>query len=354
MHVIESLGYQVVFDRSLSSLVKFIEDRSYSQVLILVDSNTVDYCLPLLEEAIDNRIDYDVIEIEAGEENKTIETCQEVWKAMIEFGVDRNSLLLNLGGGVVTDLGGFVASTYKRGVDFIQIPTTLLSQVDASVGGKTGVDLGNLKNIIGTFTQPQAVVISGEFLNTLDKRQVISGLAEVIKHGLISDKALFLELQKCDLFNLTDQVLFRSVELKNEVVLVDPHEKGKRKTLNFGHTIGHAVEGYSLMHDKDSLLHGEAIAIGMICEAYLSFKYNGLKEEELKSISAFILKTFPNRPIPENGLQEMLSLMKNDKKNTGEKISFSLLREIGACDWDLFLEESVIIDSMRYYNSLIK
>lgn len=188
MQTINSLGYNVYFDDSLKSLEAFIAERTYSQILVFVDRNTNDHCLPVLQAALPNLVDYDIIEVDPGEENKNIDFCIGVWKTMLDFGADRKALMINLGGGVVTDMGGFAASTYKRGIDFVQIPTTLLSQVDASVGGKTGIDLDNVKNIIGTFTQPQAVFISSAFLDTLDQRQLTSGFAEIIKHGLIDQE----------------------------------------------------------------------------------------------------------------------------------------------------------------------
>src|SRR5690606_32174448 len=209
----------------------------------------------------------------AGEENKNIDFCIGIWKMLLDFGAERNSLLINLGGGVVTDMGGFAASTYKRGIDFVQIPTTLLSQVDASIGGKTGIDLDTVKNIIGTFTQPEAVYINVDFLNTLDKRQLVSGFAEMIKHDFIFDASYFEDLKGFSFDRPDEDLIYRSVGIKNEVVKQDPKESGLRKILNFGHTIGHAVETYSIDNDDNPLLHGEAIAVGMICEAYLSHCY---------------------------------------------------------------------------------
>ncbi|WP_316930598.1 3-dehydroquinate synthase family protein [Sphingobacterium sp. IITKGP-BTPF85] len=253
-------------------------------MFVLVDRNTNDNCMPVVQPILAELGNYDVIEVDPGEENKNIDFCIGVWKTMLDFGADRHSLLINLGGGVVTDMGGFAASTFKRGIDFIQIPTTLLSQVDASVGGKTGIDLDNYKNIIGTFTQPQAVFIASVFLKTLERRQLVSGFAEVIKHGLIFDGAYYNKVKNLDVSAITTEHVRHSVGVKNTVITQDPTEKGLRKILNFGHTIGHAIEGYSLLHDEHSLLHGEAIAVGMICEGYLSHKLNGLSLEELEDL----------------------------------------------------------------------
>jgi len=271
---------------------------------------------------------------------------------MLDFGVDRKALLINLGGGVVTDMGGFAASTYKRGIDFIQIPTTLLAQVDASVGGKTGIDMDNVKNIIGTFTQPQAVFISNKFLNTLDERQLKSGFAEVIKHGLIYDKNLYEYTKSIFIDAIPSDLVMRSVKIKNEIILQDPKEQGLRKILNFGHTIGHAVEGYSLVHDADPLLHGEAIAIGMICEAYLANKLNGLSDLDLHDIVNTFTHRYTFYTLPTNIDQELLDLMGNDKKNEGKKLGFALLSEIGRCSEQFFIEEDLIIESLNYYRNL--
>src|SRR5690554_6762169 len=276
MKTIDSLGYSIFFENQFDSLNKFLKERSYSKIFILTDRNTGEQCLPILIAGMPVDFEYDIIEVDPGEENKNIDFCIGIWKMLLDFGAERNSLLINLGGGVVTDMGGFAASTYKRGIDFIQIPTTLLSQVDASIGGKTGIDLDTVKNIIGTFTQPQAVFINVDFLKTLDKRQLVSGFAEMIKHAFIFDANYYQELKAFDFDHPSEAMIYRSVQIKNEVVKEDPKESGLRKILNFGHTIGHAVETYSIDNDKDSLVHGEAIAIGMICEAYLSHKYNGL------------------------------------------------------------------------------
>ncbi|WP_312697916.1 3-dehydroquinate synthase [Sphingobacterium mizutaii] len=354
MKKINSLGYEVVFDDELDELQSFLIDHDYSQLLILVDRNTNDHCLPVIQAAIPDIVDYDIIEVDPGEENKNIDFCIGVWKTMLDFGADRKALMLNLGGGVVTDMGGFAASTYKRGIDFLNVPTTLLSQVDASVGGKTGIDLDNVKNIIGTFSQPKAVFISNKFLETLDDRQVLSGFAEVIKHGLIQDKDLFNRCKTVNLPVIPEGMVYDSVVIKNKVVVEDPTEKGLRKILNFGHTIGHAIEGYSLVTDVNPLLHGEAIAIGMICEAYLSHKINNLDIAELDEIVDYLLSIYPKYNLNSAVYPELLALMKNDKKNEGNKLGFALLRKIGDCDFNKYVEEDAIIESLDYYQSKTK
>ncbi|XHR97363.1 3-dehydroquinate synthase family protein [Mucilaginibacter sp. UC70_90] len=284
MNTILSDNYSVYFDNSLDELVDFIKKGNYSKFFILADENTGAHCLPLLTSKLTDFNNYDLIEVSSGEESKNIDFCVGVWKMLIDFGADRKSLMINLGGGVITDMGGFAASTYKRGIDFVQVPTTLLSQVDASVGGKTGIDVDGIKNIIGTFTMPKAVFIAHEFLQSLPPRQILSGLAEMLKHGLIVDAAYWNKLKNSDLKNPSVELVHRSVQIKNEITIQDPHEKGIRKALNFGHTIGHAVETYSLLHDEDSLSHGEAVAIGMICESYLAHKKQGCLQKNFMKL----------------------------------------------------------------------
>ncbi|MGB3063166.1 3-dehydroquinate synthase [Sphingobacterium thalpophilum] len=352
MEVIESLGYQVYFDDTLASLETFLAARNYSKIIVLVDTNTLDNCLPLFQQALPSLSNYDVIEVDPGEENKNIDFCIGVWQNMLDFGADRHSLLINLGGGVVTDMGGFAASTFKRGMDFIQIPTTLLSQVDASVGGKTGIDMGSVKNIIGTFAQPQAVFISSLFLKTLDKRQLISGFAEVIKHGLIFDQAYYNQVKTLGIDQVDNALIKHSVSIKNRVILEDPKEKGLRKILNFGHTIGHAIEGYSLQHDKRPLLHGEAIAVGMICEGFLSHKLNGLSLTDLDDLIATFRRYFNDYNFSSSIDTTLLELMRNDKKNLSNQIGFALLDRIGSCQYDIFVSEEDIIESLDFYREL--
>ena len=354
MQPIQSLGYNVYFEENLESLLPFIEQKGDSQVVVLVDRNTNDHCLPVLQNAIPDLIHYDIIEVDPGEENKNIDFCIGVWKTMLDFGADRKALLINLGGGVVTDMGGFAASTYKRGIDFIQIPTTLLSQVDASVGGKTGIDLDNVKNIIGTFTQPQAVFISTQFLQTLDDRQLLSGFAEVIKHGLIQDKALYEICTPADLEHNSADFVYQSVHIKKNVITQDPTEKGLRKILNFGHTIGHAIEGYSLYNDDTPLLHGEAIAIGMICEAYLSHKFTGLSQEELNDITDTFVSKYPSYSYTADQYETFIELMRNDKKNEDNKIGFALLTKIGVCTFNIYVDVDDIKSALDYYLDNIK
>ena len=352
MDTIQSDSYPIFFDNSITELVRFVNQGNYSRVFILTDENTGEHCLPLVKQQLDALDNFDIIEINAGEESKTIDFCIGVWKMLIDFGADRNALMINLGGGVITDLGGFVASTYKRGIDFVQVPTTLLSQVDASVGGKTGVDVDGIKNIIGTFTQPKAVFMVEDFLKTLPARQILSGLAEMLKHGLIVDADYWRELKTSDLPIPSVKLVHRSVEIKNEVVIQDPQEKGIRKALNFGHTIGHAVETYSLLNDDDHLSHGEAIAIGMICEAWLSNKKTGLPDNELAEITSVLTSLYPKHKIDDSCHTVLYGYMQKDKKNNGGKINCTLLKHIGEYSIDHICTEDELCDSIKYYSTL--
>ncbi len=353
MQAIESNSYAVFFGEDFSALSSFLKDRDYSKIFFLVDSNTSEHCLPVISQAMAELENYDIIEVDPGEENKNIDYCIGIWQMLLDFGADRKSLLINVGGGVVTDMGGFAASTFKRGIDFIQVPTTLLSQVDASVGGKTGIDMSSVKNIIGTFTQPQAVFIHPGFLKTLDRAQLVSGFAEVVKHGLIADKDYYQLVSETDPMEVSMEIIHQSVSIKNTVVMEDPREQGLRKILNFGHTIGHAVETYSLLNDKQPLLHGEAVAMGMICESYLSSLHSGLPRTDMEDVVSYIRSVFPDYHLMQESYATILDYMKNDKKNESGRINFSLLRQIGDCTYNVFLDEDQIIESLDFYYGLV-
>ncbi|MFI5162651.1 MAG: 3-dehydroquinate synthase [Sphingobacteriales bacterium] len=352
MDTLQSINYPIYFTNTLAELAKFVEQGNYSRSFVLTDENTGKHCLPLLRKYIDKLDNFDIIEINAGEESKNIDFCVGIWKMLIDYGADRQSLVINLGGGVISDMGGFVASTYKRGIDFVHVPTTLLSQVDASVGGKTGIDLDNVKNIIGTFTQPKAVFIEHGFLKTLPARQILSGLAEMLKHGLIADAEYWNLLKNSDLKSPSAELVYHSIEIKNKVVIEDPHEKGIRKSLNFGHTIGHAIETYSLMNDENPLTHGEAIAAGMICEAKLSNMKAGLNDWALAEITVVINELYPKYSFDEACYDTLYAIMLKDKKNQGGKINCSLLSAIGECGIDNVCTKEELFESLRYYSAL--
>ena len=352
MKTIQNDNYPIYFDDSVAELAKFIKQGKYSRFFILTDENTAKHCLPQVQAHFEGMDNFDIIEINAGEESKDINFCIGIWKMLIDFDADRKSLLVNLGGGVISDMGGFAASTFKRGIDFVHVPTTLLSQVDASVGGKTGIDIDSIKNIIGTFTQPKAVFIAYDFLTSLPERQILSGTAEMLKHGLILDAAYWDALKKSDLKKPSAELIYKSVELKNKVVTDDPHEKGVRKALNFGHTIGHAVETNSLINDKNPLSHGEAIAIGMICEAYLAHKKSGLSIENLTEITTVFRNLYPAYTLEESSFDTLFALMQKDKKNQNGQINCTLLTKIGQYSIDHICSVEELNDALRYYAGL--
>ncbi len=337
-----------------SELNNYIKTKNPSKIFILVDTNTHDDCLPqFLERLESGDIIVEVMEMPNGEDHKTIDICMGVWEALSEYNADRKSLMINLGGGVVTDLGGFVASTYMRGIEYINIPTSLLAMVDASVGGKTGVDLGALKNQVGVINEGVMVGVDTSFLGTLPQNEMVSGFAEMLKHGLIYDKAYWntlTNLENLDISDL-DQLIYDSVVIKNKVVTEDPKEQGLRKILNFGHTLGHAIESYFLEHaDKKSLLHGEAIAIGMILESYLATKVCGLSDNDFKIIEEGILKTFTKVAINKDEQKIIIELLKHDKKNSHGVVKFVLLEAIGKPKIDCVISNDLILEAFDYYS----
>ncbi|WP_299437044.1 3-dehydroquinate synthase [uncultured Aquimarina sp.] len=342
-------------DECYTALNAYLEKANHSKIFILVDSNTYENCYAHFMSKIEKEYEIEVLEIEPGEINKNIDTCSSIWSVLAEYGADRKSLLINLGGGVVTDLGGFIACTYKRGISYINVPTSLLAMVDASVGGKTGVDLGNLKNMVGVISESEMVLVDTEFLGTLPVNQMCSGFAEMLKHGLIQDKGYWEKMS--DLSKLTtddlDQLIYDSVVIKNKIVFEDPTEQNIRKYLNFGHTLGHAIESFYLTHpEKPELLHGEAIAIGMILEGFISAAQLSLKEEELIIISQVILATFPKVDIDPNDYKEIMELLIHDKKNEKGNIYFVLLNTIGEAKYNCTVDNEIIIDAFEYYASL--
>ena len=341
----------VVFENVFQQLNSFLLENNYSKIFILVDSNTHEHCLPLFLEEVETVNEIEIIEVPPGEENKVIEIVAQVWESLTELEADRKSLLINLGGGVITDMGGFIASTFKRGINFINVPTTLLSQVDASVGGKTGIDFAGLKNQIGTFSQPKLTLIFSGFLLTLPPRELTSGLAEMMKHGLIYKKFHWDNIHQIEDF--TGEILHKltqeSVQIKIEIVEKDPYESGLRKILNFGHTVGHAVESYYL-ETEFPYLHGEAVVIGILVESILSFENEMISLAELDEIFINIHQLFAKEPINEEIIFDLLELMRHDKKNKNNQISFSLLDGIGNCKYDILLNENQISEGILLYN----
>lgn len=339
-----------ILDEDFSQLNSFITNLKPTQLLILVDENTHEHCLPTLLGNLETEIPFEIIEIEAGEELKTLETAAQLWEILTEFETDRKALMINLGGGVITDMGGFIASTYKRGIPFINIPTTLLGMCDASIGGKTGIDHQFLKNIIGTFAHPEQIFVFPEFLHTLPFEELRSGFAEMLKHGLITDEKHWNDL--ISIKELTPEHIFpfieRSMKIKQNVVEQDFTEQNIRKTLNFGHTIGHAVESLFLLKGKP-IMHGEAVALGMICETRISFLQDLISEETANDIVENIRKFYPHLNISGFLLEEIVNLMMNDKKNTAGNINFSLLTGIGTSTFNCSVNLENIKNALLYY-----
>ena len=354
MKSIQATDYSIYFQQdAFEKLNSYLIENKPSKLIFLVDENTRKDCLPYFKSNLKTKIQTAIIEINAGEIHKNIDTCVDVWKELAELNTDRKSLVINLGGGMVTDLGGFVASTFKRGIKFINIPTTLLSMVDASVGSKTGVDLGTLKNLVGLFSNPEMVVIDTKFLDTVTKRELHSGLAEVIKYGLTYDVNLWNSIKKNDPYNShLNEIIYRSIEIKNEVVIQDPRENGLRKVLNFGHTIGHAIESYFLeSDDRETLTHGEAIAMGMVIESYFSYKLFNFPESELTIIKSKITELFGTVKLTQEDYDPIIDLMKYDKKNVGNTVNFVLLNNLADFNIDCQVSNDLLFEGLDFYIS---
>lgn len=350
--MIQLSGYNIYFEADTwEALRRFLAKKALDEIFVLVDENTAVHCLPILREAV-QITELKVIQVASGEAHKTIDTCQFIWSQLAQMQASRKAVLLNLGGGVIGDMGGFCAATYKRGIDFVQIPTTLLSQVDASVGGKLGVDFGLIKNGVGLFQNPKMVCISTMFFNTLPEAEIRSGFAEILKHALIADRSYWQQLQMVDLSlgNWSDLVR-QSICIKKDIVEQDPYEQGLRKVLNFGHTIGHAIESLS-WQSTAPLLHGDAVAIGMLAEAYISHQLLGLDADVLQQIASAIANMYPYWDIDILDIGQILSLIQQDKKNEGKQRAFSLIKSIGQASFNHMVDDDLIKASLDYYKSV--
>lgn len=336
------------------NLARVVQQLKPSNTFVIVDQSTENHCLPYFSKQYSSIGDFDVIRIPDGEAHKNIQTCLTVWETLSNKGTNRKSLIINLGGGMVTDLGGFVASTYMRGISFINIPTSLLAMVDASVGGKTGVDLGFLKNQIGVIRLPEMVIVDSKFLLTLPKNQLISGMAEMIKHSFIEGEESWKKLSLLTPTDIIerDTLIWESIQVKERVVKEDPTEKGLRKILNYGHTLGHAIESYFLSNpDKTPLLHGEAIAAGMILANYLSHHIFEFDEQKLIDTTTYILSLFPKQQFDENDIKTIIQLMNFDKKNSDGKVLFVLMEDFGTFKTDCIVDNKLIYKAFEYYQS---
>ena len=332
-------------------LEAYLLSKQHDKIFVLTDTNTSEKCLPLLKPAL-LRKNWVSVTIEAGDTHKDIHQVFKVWDVLSKNGASRNSLLINLGGGMVTDLGGFAGATFKRGLHHLNIPTTLMASVDAAVGGKTGINYNGLKNEIGAFYHPDCVMIDCEFLETLDDDNLLSGYAEMIKHGLISDKKSYYDMLTFDIkypdFEKLSDLVSASVAIKERFVEADPNETGIRKALNLGHTAGHALESLSFTTNKP-LLHGHAVASGLICELYLSYKTYNMPVELLRQVTNFVKTHYPPFVFNCDAYETLHELMMHDKKNKDGRILFTLLGAIGDVRINQEVSKALILESFDFY-----
>lgn len=335
-------------------LIEILQNFKNRKIFVIVDENTKINCLPVIEN-IEGIKSSEIIELESGEPNKSIKSLEKVWSTLTEKGADRSSILINVGGGIIGDLGGFAASTFKRGIDFINIPTTLLSQVDASIGGKTGVNFLGLKNELGVFSHPKYVIIDSSFNKTLKDEHILSGWAEMLKHALIFNENDWKNLISYNIkqigFKELNQLISRSVSIKNHFVEKDPFEKDIRKALNFGHTFGHAFESL-FMNTVNEISHGEAVAHGMICELYLSGSFCAFPTKKIDSMVSYLLKTYNKLKLNDTDFNKIIDLIGHDKKNEGLNINFTLLEDFGKIKINQNCNRELLIETLNWYKNL--
>lgn len=342
---------RIIISKHLKTeLAKAIAECEHDRIFVLVDETTNKLCWSLVKDYLCLK-DAQTIVIGATDRRKNLDTLVHVWESLQQGKATRHSLLINLGGGMVTDLGGFAASTYKRGINFINIPTTLLAMVDASVGGKTGINFGGLKNEIGVFNDAEFVLLDTNWLQTLDEENIRSGYAEMLKHGLIADETIWAELIN---FNLAQpnlrqlaSMLNKSVRIKERIVAEDPHEKGIRKALNLGHTFGHAFESWAMK--RQPVLHGYAVAFGLIAELYLATTRTDFPTERMRQTVNFIRAYYGSLPITCNDYPELIGLMHHDKKNRGNEINVTLLGGIGDIRINQTITENDIKEALDFF-----
>jgi len=340
---------QSVFTEFRNQLLLVLADRDV--IFLLADENTIEHCYPKLAGMVPELGQVNIIVIKAGEEHKTLASCEKIWNQMAVEGANRHSLLINLGGGMISDLGGFAASVFHRGMGYINIPTTLMSMIDASLGGKTGVDLYSLKNQIGLFSRPESVFVWPGFLATLPLRQMRSGFAEMMKHATIADAQFWRKLTQIPMAVISDweNYIITAIQIKAKIVNKDPFENGIRRQLNFGHTLGHAFETYSLRNDTNPLTHGEAVAMGMICEAYISYRLLGFEHSQRDELVRNILLNFDHYKIPEEAIDELVEITTYDKKNRKGRLQFTLIKELGKAIEGQRVEPSLVRESLFRY-----
>lgn len=343
-------------DQALGRLDHWLTSHAAgAKVVVLGDENTMEFCLPVLLEQVPALREELNIQIRSGEQSKDLEVCRALWGHLAELQADRHAVLVNLGGGVVTDVGGFVAATFKRGIRFVHVPTTLMGMVDAAIGGKTAIDLGGVKNLVGAFADPVATCIHTAFLRTLGKREVINGVAEMVKHGLVIDADHWNEVRRAPLYDLhaLTPLIHRSALLKAEVVARDPHEQDQRKLLNYGHTIGHALEAFAMESAQRSLLHGEAVAIGMVCATWLSWRLGLLDRDRMNAVEEHLMGLFPAFHLQETDTHRIIELMRHDKKNRGDEFRFTLLTGIGSARTDVPVSAAQVAEALEHYRLLL-
>jgi 3-dehydroquinate synthase len=342
----------IISDHLATDVAAFLGSLKYDKLFILTDTNTVKTCYPLLKDVPciqQGRL----LTIQAGDTHKNLDRLSDIWHILSNEGASRHSLLINLGGGMITDIGGFAGATFKRGLQTINIPTTLMASVDAAVGGKTGINFNGLKNEIGSFYTPLCVFIDCRFLQTLDHANLLSGYAEMIKHALISSPEHYASILSFDLDGKTDyvrlnQMVAQSVAVKERIVEEDPKELGVRKALNLGHTIGHAIESLSF-RQNNPLLHGHAVAFGLVCELYLSYKQSGFPSEKLTQVTHYIKEYYPPFAFDCKAYDALYEFMTHDKKNEGGVINFTLLSGIGEVHINQSVTKEGILESLDFY-----
>ena len=335
---------------SISRLNQFVSNLKPSKIFILVDSNTKIYCLPILFKHNPDLINCHIIDVGLGESIKSISNFKLVCKTLISQHIDRNSLILNLGGGVICDFGGFVSSVLKRGIHFINVPTSLMSQVDASIGGKVGLNLGDYKNQIGLFSNPNSVIIYTPFLSSLPQEHILSAHSEIFKYALIYDAYLWKKISVMGLLDISqlNTIIHKCVEIKTTIIQLDYHDFNDRRKLNFGHSIGHAIESVFLNQNKP-ISHGFALSIGIICETYISYLRCGLSKNILNSVVEVIFNIFPSIFLDPKEDDLILEYIKYDKKNSQGLLNFTLIKDIGVALVNFPVFEQDVLLSLDFY-----
>ncbi|MBT6836360.1 MAG: 3-dehydroquinate synthase [Bacteroidetes bacterium] len=345
----------IIFDTSLQFFSEWLVQNEYKHIFLLIDENTRKHCLPVLVSDVKILSDAQIIEIPTGEESKNLVNCEHIWSELLHNNANRDALIINLGGGLLTDIGGFAASVYKRGIPFVNIPTSLIGMIDASVGGKTGINFKSLKNQIGLFSDPDLVVICHRFLASLAQNHLLSGFGEMLKYGLILDRKLWNELKtidiQSDLFTQTE-LINRCLEIKQSVVELDYYEKNYRKVLNFGHTVGHALESFFIGKSESELSHGQAVAHGLVIESIIANQCGLLSDSDTQEIEIVVFRHFQKLSLLPEYFDKLYEIMSFDKKNQNAVVNFTLLKSIGEAQIDNIVSKKGIIKALEEYMKL--